>query len=190
MNIKNSMILTNKKCLLTLLFIIFLLFSCEKKIDNSMVFQSLLTSDSIQFWDSYTINENERITYSFEKSGRCEIFALGQDGKRRIFPFDSIPNEIGICNRWKLINDSTINIMCSDNYRIVSYSNDSILLKKLNRPEENKLRILYKVKGSLKVDKERMEWRDSIIQIRREQKKIYDAKVKNGQIIIMTEKSD
>ena len=98
--------------------------SCNNKNNTQDLIRLYLTNDSIQVWDSYTFDKDQKISYSFDRLGRCEFYGLGIDGVRRIYPYDSIPNEYGICNRWELINDSTLNIMCDAEYRILSYQDD------------------------------------------------------------------
>lgn len=144
----------NKRNILYLLFFVFFIHSCNKK-KNTQDLVYYLTNDSIQVWDTYTFDKNQKISYSFDKSGRCEFYGLGIDGVRRIYPYDSIPDDYGLCSRWELINDSTLNIMCNSEYRILSYQDDSIKLKKLNNPGKNRIRVLYKVKDNWNIDKER-----------------------------------
>lgn len=181
--------LINKRILLLLTIIVFI-FSCKENYHSD--FKSNLTNDSIEMWNSYLpmTGENENISFSFNSDGNAEIYGIDIYGNRKIHAYDSIPNDYGICNRWELINDSTLTIMCNSEYRILSYEKDSIRLKKLNNPGKDKIRVLYKVKGNWNIDKERLLWRDSIIEARREQRKIYDAKIKRGEIKVITEKAD
>lgn len=188
-NIKNIRVSIVKWKVLYLLFFIAFTFSCNKNNMQQNVI-SYLTSDSIQFWDAYNYSGDVRLSYSFDKSGNCETYALGIDGSRRIYVFDSIPDDYGICNRWKLNNDGTLNIMCEDNYKIISRNKDSMVLKKLNNPGLNWTRTFYKAKGDLNIDEKELRWRDSIIEARREQQKIYEKKIKSGEIKVVTEKAD
>lgn len=188
-NIKNIKTSVVKWKILYLLFFITSTFSCNKNNVQQNI-RSYLTSDSIQFWDAYNYSGDVRLSYSFDKSGNCEIYGLGIDGIRRIQAYDSIPDIYGICNRWKLNDDGTLNIMCEDNYKIISRNRDSMVLKKLNNPDLNWTRTFYKAKGDLNIDEKELQWRDSIIDARREQQKIYEKKIKSGEIKVITEKAD
>lgn len=176
-------------CFYYCFILLFLSFSCSKDSKQQDI-KSYLTSDSIQFWDAYNFNKSGKMSYSFDKFGRCEFYGLGIDGIRRIYPYDSIPNEYGVCNRWKLNDDGTLNIMCEDKYEIIFHDKDSMVLKKLNKPGLHWTRTFYKVKSNWNIDKERLLWRDSIIEARREQRKMYEAKIKSGEIKVITEKAD
>lgn len=168
-------------CFYYCLILLFLSVSCNKDSKQQDI-KSYLTSDSVQFWDAYNFNKSVKMSYSFDKFGRCEFYGLGIDGIRRVYPYDSIPNEYGICNRWELNDDGTLNIMCEDKYEIILLDKDSMVLKKLNNPGSQWVRAFYKVKNNLNIDKERLLWRDSILQIRQKERKEYEDKIKKGEI--------
>lgn len=134
-----------KHCLILLSSI--LLFQCRAKNDVSKV----LTKEDTTYWDYYKYskisNESQIQSLSFSKNGECEFYAVTIDGKRQHYKLTAYSKLIGKCNKWKLINDSIINIRCQWDYQYKVINDSTISLintqtkekKILHKSQKNKI---------------------------------------------------
>ncbi|SUP53876.1 Uncharacterised protein [Weeksella virosa] len=136
LNMKNWIIL-----LCSLLF-----FQCDYRND----LYNLLTKEDITYWDYYKysdISGDKRIqSLSFSKNGECKVYSVTVDGKRNNYELSDYSKLIGECDKWRIINDSVINIRCKWDYKFTIINDSTIYLKNNHTKEVKKL---YKSKENI-----------------------------------------
>lgn len=154
----------NNKILIIIMLIF--IFSCKKQKSE---IESILTNDSISMWDrtEYEMDTledgslKERIyirSVSFQTNGSCNFFRRMRDGSQRYIVIRGPePDFYGVCNRYELLNDSTIKMFCKYSFSIKIISRDTLhLLDSLG----NKVHDLYRVPPPWNIYKESIEERN------------------------------
>src|SRR5690606_29188112 len=108
-------------------FIIFILislflFSCKKNKEKELFIY--LTDDSISMWDitmktvikfdDTTYYHHYFRSYLFKDDFICEGYAKTKIGERLLSIWGPEPNYAGLCNKWEILNDSTVKLNCRD----------------------------------------------------------------------------
>lgn len=139
-----------KHCLILLSSL--LLFQCRAKNDISRI----LTKEDKTYWDYYKYseisNDIQIQSLSFSKNGECEFYAVTIDGKRQHYEVTDYSKLIGKCNKWKLVNDSIINIRCRWDFKYKIINDSTISLINTDTKEEKILHKSLKEKIVLKLD--------------------------------------
>jgi hypothetical protein len=142
------------------------LFSCQK--DKKEELTHLLTKDSIQYFDVYTPGEfkRPRATFSFDKDGKNEQYTFRDDKNREryIVPLSDKPNNLGMTNTWKIVNDSTIELTGEFSMVVKRYTEDTIFVNS----DRGEL-IWVRVKGDPRLNEEALYARDSLLDMKRRQ---------------------
>lgn len=139
------------------------LFSCQK--DKKEELTHLLTKDSIQYFDVYTPGEFKvpRATFSFDIDGRNEQYTFRDNNRERyIVPLSDKPNNLGMTNTWKILNDSTIELTGEFSMVVKRYNEDTIFVNS----ERGEL-IWVRVKGDPNLNEEALYARDSLMDMER-----------------------
>ena len=124
--------------------------------------ESILTNDSISMWDrtEYEMDTledgslKERIyirSVSFQTNGYANLYVKTRfHNERHIVTLGPEPDFYGACNRYELLNDSTIKMFCYEKFTIKIISRDTLqLLDSLG----NKVHDLYRVPPPWNIDK-------------------------------------
>ena len=156
---KNLKAQVNKKCISVFLLMI-IAFSCHKRTVNQ--FPHFITSDSIQYYKSITNSNSENVSIlSFDIQGKNERYYYSDD-ELYMYPYFEKPRleDYGVSNNWRMLNDSTIQIMGISNWIVRRYNQDSIFL--VNLKNKNIIRTLVRLKTKPKVNLKSIEIRDSL----------------------------
>lgn len=127
--------------LMSKIFIFLLLISsCKKTKQEELI--TILTNDSMSMWNvtMQTYIELKDTTYyhdyykslMFTKDLICEQYSLLYSGKRDISIIGSTSYSMGYCNKWEILNDSTIKIMCTEVFVIKKINKDTVYLYDLD----------------------------------------------------------
>lgn len=139
----------------------FFLISCNSKKGELKYF---LTKDSIQYFDVILIKEGNLkpiTSYSFDVNGKNNRYDFSMyNDERYILPYFNEPNEYGISNNWRMLNDSTIEILGSYPMLVDSYTKDSVFLRSNKDVEPSML--LVRIKGNPRINKESLRSYDSL----------------------------
>jgi len=120
-----------------------------------------LSNDSIQMWDitMYNYIELRDTSYfhkflrsiSFDKNFQCEQYARIICCERIIDVLGPKPNHFGLCNKWELLNDSTVKLNCKDVLVVKIINRDTVhLIDTLGIKQHE----MYRVSPPWNVDKE------------------------------------
>lgn len=135
--------------------------SCSDIKVKDKVSEFLINRDNAELWDCYYTNsftgKVNKISYLFYKDGRCELYNIGVGNKKRLAQYSDRPY-------WRMINDSVIEMLCYERYNIVSFGDDSIVMKKTDDPGINLMYTFYRVKEDWKLDGASIKRRDSLEQ--------------------------
>ena len=128
--------------------------SCKKESKSEL--HKLLTNDSISLWDYEKYFDNDTSYFSngsisFDSSLNCDLYNKLISGKRLVLAIGPEPDSDGVCDKWSIINDSTINVNCRFFYTVRKITNDSLIL--IDTLENRKL-ILVRVKSNWDIDEE------------------------------------
>jgi len=131
-----------------------ILISCKDKPKIELI--NLLTNDSVSLWDYHESFLKDSIfirkgSVSFDNSYNCNLYIKLITRKRKVLPYGPDPNFEGMCDKWSIINDSTINANCRYFYTVRKITNDSLIL--IDTLENIKL-ILVRVKSNWNIDEE------------------------------------
>lgn len=147
-----------------ILIISLVLMGCKKEKRDIEI---LLTNDSISLWDIriYYKTESNGITIyddflesiSFNTNGLCELYKNMIYKKRKIEILGPKPNYLGLCNKWEIINDSTIKINCRDTFVVRIISRDTIHFYDTLGVKKHEL---YRVPPPWNIDEESVKRRD------------------------------
>ena len=150
--------------LLIIIVFLFFLFGCsEKKKDIEII----LTNDSISMWDIRRCDKVEinGVAYphcymesiSFNINGICELYKKRILNDRKIIILGPKPNYLGLCNKWEILNDSTIKLNCRDVFVVKVISRDTLhLIDTLGIKQHE----MYRVQPPWNIDEESVKLRD------------------------------
>lgn len=107
-------------------------FSCKKEVSLF----TLLTNNSTSLWDisfyeelsigdSVYLHKRTR-SISFHSNLDCFTYSKLRTGERTIDIIGPKKNYLGLCSKWKLINDSVIFLNCKDTFIVRIINKDSI----------------------------------------------------------------
>jgi hypothetical protein len=151
-----------------LIFILFfLLLSCDKS-EKKLV--EYLTQNNKSMWDM-PINEMQvidndttyferRISYLFDKNYICEVYKLGPKQRHAVRIGPKI-NVTQMCNKWEILNDSTIRMNCKDIFVIRVVNRDTLYLIDTLRQKKHEM---YRISEPWNINKESVEIRDKLIE--------------------------
>ena len=119
-------------CLIVSLF----LFNCKKTKEDELF--SYLTNDSISMWNitmkrlavlrDTTYYHHYFRSISFDKNFECNQYAYTIYGDRIMDVLGPKPNYSGLCNKWEILNDSTVKLNCKNIFLIRKVSRDTLHL--------------------------------------------------------------
>ena len=119
-------------CLIVSLF----LFNCKKTKEDELF--SYLTNDSISMWDitmkrltvlrDTTYYHHYFRSISFDKNFECNQYGYTIYGARIMDVLGPKPNYLGLCNKWEILNDSTVKLNCKNIFVIRKISRDTLHL--------------------------------------------------------------
>src|SRR5690606_34146918 len=141
--------------------------SCDKS-EKKLV--EYLTQNNRSMWDM-PINEMQvidndttyferRNSYLFYENYICEVYKLGPK-QRHAVRIGPKPNVTGLCNKWEILNDSTIKMNCKNIYTLKMIDRDTLYLINLSGKKEYEM---YRVYEPWYIDMESVNIRDSLIQ--------------------------
>lgn len=146
--------------------VIFFFSSCNK--ENKL--KKILTDDDKSLWDipydELYVNLNndsiilqKTLSLLFYKDFTCERFNLGPIGRVAVMIGPEI-NYLELCNKWRIINDSTIEVNCKDIYIIKVINNDTLHLFDKNGIKKHEM---YRVQKNWNIHEESVKIRDRLI---------------------------
>lgn len=150
-----------------LLFLVFL-FSCKQNKKDVLI--TYLTNDSVGMWDIVTerkveLKDTSYIHFyyrsiSFSSDFTCERYAKTIWNERIIDYLGPIPNYLGLCNKWEIINDSIIKLNCKDVFVFKLINKDTLYLfdtLQIKKHEMYRVNNNWNIdKGSLNIKKEKI----------------------------------
>lgn len=151
-----------------LIYLLFLLcfYSCKKHRESTL--HTYLTNDSLSMWDITTrdsIMLNDSLHYyeytksiSFDISGQSNRYDILVNKKRRIQIIGPKLNYAGLCNKWEILNDSTVKLNCRDVFVIKIISRDTLHLIDTLGVKQHKM---YRVQPPWNIDEESIKTRDN-----------------------------
>lgn len=140
-------------------FILVSFFNCNENKNSTLI--KLLTNDSISLWDKkiydsiysddgyYYYNRFESI--SFDINYDCELYYKTIDDNRIIKILGPMINKDGLCNKWEIINDTTIKLNCNEIFIVEIINRDTLILYDQNYIKKHEL---YRVIEDWNIDKE------------------------------------
>ena len=151
-----------------LIFILFfLLLSCDKS-EKKLV--EYLTQNNRSMWDM-PINEMQvidndttyferRNSYLFYENYICEVYKLGPKQRHavRIGPKTNVTQ---MCNKWEILNDSTIKLNCKDIFVVKMISKDTLYLLDTLGVKKHEM---YRVSQPWNIDEKSVKIRDKLIE--------------------------
>lgn len=151
-----------------LLMFFLLLLSCKHSKENKL--SEYFTNDTISMWDMKMVSlqqlrdttyyHNYFRSYLFQKDFICENYAKTNSGIRLIEILGSKPNYAGLCNKWEILNDSTIKLNCKNIFVVRIISKDTVhLIDTLGIKQHE----MYRVEPPWNIDEESVRIRDKQI---------------------------
>src|SRR5690554_2424548 len=155
-----------KNSFLILVVLIFFI-SCEK--ENEI--KNFLTNGSSSMWDmpiieKRMIGEQDSIIIQrsigllFHEDYKCERFNVGKT-KRTALRIGPKVNVTGLCNKWKILNDSTIKLNCKDIFVVKMISKDTLYLLDTLGVKKHEM---YRVSQPWNIDEKSVKIRDKLIE--------------------------
>ena len=152
-------------CLIVSLF----LFNCKKTKEDELF--TYLTNDSISMWDitmkrltvlsDTTYYHHYFRSYLFQDDFICESFAKTKNGIRLIDFLGPEPNLRGLCNKWEILNDSTVKLNCKNIFVIRKISRDTLHLIDTLGVKQHEM---YRVQPPWNIDEESVKIRDKQVE--------------------------
>src|SRR5690606_10445309 len=149
--------------IITSLFI--LLTSCTKSKKEEL--KAYLTNDSISMWDitmkrlavlsDTTYYHHYFRSISFGGNFECNQYAYTIYGDRIIDFLGPKPNYLGLCNKWEILNDSTVKLNCRDVFVVRIISRDTVHLIDTLGVKQHEM---YRVQPPWNIDEETVKIRD------------------------------
>ena len=143
------------------------LFSCQK--DKKEELTHLLTRDSIQYFNVYRPGDFKipMASFSFGKDGKNEQYTFRHNARERfIVPLSDEPNNMGMTNSWKVLNDSTIQLTGAIPMVIDRYTEDTLYMSN----ERDGSTIWIREKGDPMLNEEALYARDSLFDMMKRRK--------------------
>lgn len=150
------------------LFLILLLISCNTEEKKTIEY---LSEDSLSMWDmpikemqvvdNDTIYYGRTISFLFHNDFICEVFNLGLKKERYAIQIGPKVNYTGKCMRWKIINDSTIQLNCKDVYILKPQSRDTLFLFDVSGI---KVQEMYRVAKPWNINQNSLKIRNELIE--------------------------
>ena len=152
-------------CILISLFFL----SCEKNKEKELF--AYLTNDSISMWDitmkrltvlsDTTYYHHYFRSYLIQDDFVCEGYAKTKIGERLLSIWGSEPNYAGLCNKWEILNDSTIKLNCRDVFVVRIISRDTVHLIDILGVKQHEM---YRVQPPWNIDEESVKIRDKQVE--------------------------
>jgi len=152
-------------------FIIFLLFilfsSCKNK--KNEILEYLSDNDSSMWnmvvkekhiYDNDTLSFERTISFLFRSDYTCEVYNLGPL-RRHALRIGPKPNVTGLCNKWEILNDSTIKLNCKDIFVVKMISKDTLYLLDTLGVKKHEM---YRVSQPWNIDEKSVKIRDKLIE--------------------------
>lgn len=153
--------------IITSLFI--LLTSCTKSKKEEL--RVYLTNDSISMWDitmkrltvlsDTTYYHHYFRSYLIQDDFVCESFAKTRNGIRYIDFLGPKTNFKGLCNKWEILNDSTVKLNCRDVFVVRIISRDTVHLIDTLGVKQHEM---YRVQPPWNIDEESVKIRDKEVE--------------------------
>ena len=142
----------------------FIFFGCKKEKKEIFIY---LTNDTISMWnmrmsrlvilDDTTYHHHYFRSISFCENYECNQYAYTIYGDRIIDFLGPKPNYLGLCNKWEILNDSTIKLNCRDVFVVKVISRDTLhLIDTLGIKQHE----MYRVQPPWNIDEESVKLRD------------------------------
>lgn len=157
----------NRLIIYLLIFLCF--YSCKKHKENKL--HIYLINDSLSMWDvtmKTLINFDDTTyyhhyfrSYLFKDDFICEGYAKTKIGDRLLSIWGPEPNYAGLCNKWEILNDSTVKLNCRDVFVVRIISRDTVHLIDTLGVKQHEM---YRVKPPWNIDEESVEIRDKQVE--------------------------
>lgn len=152
---------------LSILLVLIFFASCGKEYE----IKNFLTNGSSSMWDMPIIEKRmmgERdsiiirrsIGLLFYKDYKCERFNVGE-ANRTALRIGPEVNITGLCNKWEILNDSTIRINCKDIFIVKIISKDTLYLFDTLGVKKHEM---YRVKQPWNINEASVKIRDKLIE--------------------------
>lgn len=150
-----------------LILIVLFLFGCQSKLTNKEKLLNYLTNDSISMWDitmkrlavlsdtSYYHNYFRSI--SFRKNFECDQYAKTIWGDRHMEVLGPEPGYADLCNKWEILNDSTVKLNCKNVFVVRIISKDTLHLIDVSGIKKHEM---YRVQQPWNIDEETVKFID------------------------------
>lgn len=148
-------------------FSILVFSSCAKK----NVLREYLTNDSISMWDmkintlielrDTSYNHSYFKSYLFKEDFNCQVFSKLIWDERVAEIIGPKPNILGLCDKWEILNDSTIKVNCVDTFVVKIINRDTIYLFDTLGVKKHEM---YRVSKPWNINEESVEIRDKLIE--------------------------
>jgi len=158
-----------KNSIKTVLIACILLTSCGKTKKEEL--REYLTNDSISMWDitmkrltvlsDTTYYHRYFRSYLIQDDFVCEAFAKTRNGIRYIDFLGPKPNLRGLCNKWEILNDSTVKLNCRDVFVVRIISRDTVHLIDTLGVKQHEM---YRVQPPWNIDEESVKIRDKRVE--------------------------
>ncbi len=151
-----------------LLLLVCLMMGCKKEKEGILIY---LTNDTISMWnmkisrlvilDDTTYYHHYFRSISFGENFECNQYAYTVYGDRIIDFLGPKPNYLGLCNKWEILNDSTVKLNCRDVFVIKIISRDTLHLIDTLGVKQHEM---YRVQPPWNIDEESVKIRDKQVE--------------------------
>ena len=160
-------------------FILLFIFNSCKNVNKDAI--DILTGDSVYLWDIITkdsIKLKDSLHYyeytksiSFDVNGQSNRYDILVNRNRRIQIIGPKVNATGLCNKWEILNDSTIKLNCRDVFVVKVISRDTVHLIDTLGVKQHEM---YRVHPPWNIDEESVSfWKEQIKSGKYLDKRIY-----------------
>lgn len=149
------------------IFSLLLFSSCHKK----KILHEYLTNDSVSMWDmkintlielkDTSYNHSYFKSYLFDEEFNCQVFRNLIWGERIAQVIGPQSNILGLCDKWEILNDSTIKMNCDETFVVKIINRDTLYLFDTLGVKKHEM---YRVSKPWNINQESVNIRDKLIE--------------------------